>query len=288
SEYKLLDIMKTTKQRRKRLTRERQQNFKKRRNVNGTETRVEVENTNVPEMIQNNNIIELVDLELPIIINEINSQAVENNGECFFVDGSDNTRKLFLYNILLAYIRSLEEIAVAVVSALLISSGHTAYSQFKIHLNQINLQSVIFYVKTDNNDENQRQRQFANFLLKIEESKYSVIPGTEDKIELPLNIAMSREKLQDLIDFVYPNLVKNSSDVNYIVSRAILIPKNDDIENISSMIIDQFSSKIHIYPSTDNMSLIKNSNAEQPQIYLPKFLRSLKISGLSSSELNLK
>ncbi|CAG8839194.1 21647_t:CDS:2, partial [Gigaspora margarita] len=88
---------------------------------------------------------------------------------------------------------------------------------------------------------------------------------TEDTIELSADIAISKVKLLNLIDFVYPNLVKNSSNINYI-----------------------FPEELHIYSSADNMSLIEDSNTEQPQIYSPEFLRSLKISGLPPGELKLK
>ena len=57
----------------------------------------------------------------------------------FFVDGPDGTRKTFLYNTLLANVRSNSDIALVVASsgitALLISSGRTAYSRFKIPIN---------------------------------------------------------------------------------------------------------------------------------------------------------
>jgi len=45
-------------------------------------------------------------------------------------------------------------------------------------------------------------------------------------------------KLSDLIDFVYPNLNENSASVDFMVGRAILTPKNDDVERISSLIMD--------------------------------------------------
>ena len=68
-------------------------------------------------------------------INEIIKQKL------FFVDGPEGTEKTFLYNMILAYIRSLSGlngIAIAVASsgiaALLLSSGRTAHSRFKIPL----------------------------------------------------------------------------------------------------------------------------------------------------------
>ena len=67
------------------------------------------------------------------ILSSINSAC-----DCFFIDGSDSTGKTFLYNTLLATVRSREDIALAVASlgilSLLIDSGRTAHSQFRIPL----------------------------------------------------------------------------------------------------------------------------------------------------------
>src|SRR3954452_7234098 len=65
-------------------------------------------------------------------------QAIADENGCFFIDGPGGTGKTFLYNTLLASIRSSGEIAVAVASsgiaALLIMSGRTAHNWFKIPL----------------------------------------------------------------------------------------------------------------------------------------------------------
>ena len=63
--------------------------------------------------------------------------AIEHNlSEWFFVDGPGGTGKTFLYNTILAKIRSCNEIALDVASsgiaALLIDGGRTAHSWFKI------------------------------------------------------------------------------------------------------------------------------------------------------------
>jgi|SRR6266498_1257334 len=64
--------------------------------------------------------------------------SIDNTCDCFFVDEPDGTDKTFLYNTLLATIRSCGEIALAVISssisALLIDRGRTAHSRFRIPL----------------------------------------------------------------------------------------------------------------------------------------------------------
>src|SRR5260364_31798 len=76
-----------------------------------------------------------------IFVEIIKAIKDEINSTLFFVDGPGGTGKTFLYNLLLAYIRSkkhLNGIAIAVASsgiaALLMSGGRTAHSRFKIPL----------------------------------------------------------------------------------------------------------------------------------------------------------
>ncbi len=38
-------------------------------------------------------------------------------------------------------------------------------------------------------------------------------------------IVIPRENLTDLINFIYQNLVQNSGNINYMISRIILVPK---------------------------------------------------------------
>ena len=57
-------------------------------------------------------------------------------------------------------------------------------------------------------------------------------------IDLPSAMVIPDGKLSDIIDFIYPNLNENSASVDFMVSRTILTLKNDDVERISSLIMD--------------------------------------------------
>jgi len=70
------------------------------------------------------------------IVKAINSEVPEQT--LFFVDGPGGHGKTFLFNMILAKVRSKQEIAIAVASsgiaALLLNGGRTAHSRFKIPL----------------------------------------------------------------------------------------------------------------------------------------------------------
>jgi ATP-dependent DNA helicase PIF1 len=126
------------------------------------------------------------------------------------------------------------------------------------------------------------------FWIFIGDGNYPIIPGTEDSILLPLDLVMTERGLPALINFVYPRLSENYRNVDYMVGKAILTPKNVDIEKISDLVLDQLPGNYTIYPSADSTDLSEDGNTSQPQVYFPKFLRSLKIPNLPPDELKLK
>ncbi len=315
-------------------------------------------------------------------------QAIDNECGCFFIDGPAGTGKTFLYNILLANVRSHGDIAIAVASsgiaAQLISGGRTAHSRFKIpfkidefstckisrndklarlinmaklfvwdeapmmhkfvfeavdrtfrditqvnkpfggkvfvfggdfrqvlpiiphslradvvsaslirsslwvHIKIMKLSKNMRLQQTCNPLENLKQKQFGEFLLKVGDGIYTTNPGTEDIITLPSDIVILKGTLTSLIDFVYPDLVENSGNANYMVSKAILTPKNVNVEAISDIIMERIPGEVILYPSADLVDLPDDSTIEQPQAYSPEFLRSLKIPELPPGELKLK
>jgi len=137
-------------------------------------------------------------------------------------------------------------------------------------------------------DNDLKQKEFAEFLLKIGDGKYPTNSNTEDTITLPTNMITNTDNLTDLIDFVYPNLIENSGNADYMVGRAILTPKNIDVDMISDIVINRLPGETRIYPSLDSIDQTENTSEQQSQIYSPEFLRSLKMSDLPPGELKLK
>ncbi len=68
---------------------------------------------------------------------------------------------------------------------------------------------------------------------------------------------ISEGNLIDLIDSIYSNLIQNSKNMNYLVNKAILIPKNKYIEKISNIVMDQLSGNTYIYTNADSVDLTK-------------------------------
>ncbi|PWZ23284.1 ATP-dependent DNA helicase PIF1 [Zea mays] len=115
--------------------------------------------------------------------------------------------------------------------------------------------------------------------------------GTEDTntdgdIRLPDEVCVpysgSDNDLNNLIDFVFPNLNKNMSDSTYITSRAILSTRNEWVDMINVKMIDRFQGEHMVYHCFD-------SAMDDPHNYYPpEFLNTLTPNGLPPHVLKLK
>ncbi|PWZ30162.1 ATP-dependent DNA helicase PIF1 [Zea mays] len=115
--------------------------------------------------------------------------------------------------------------------------------------------------------------------------------GTEDTntdgdIRLPDEVCVPYSgidsDLDNLIDFVFPNLNKNMSNSTYITSRAILSTRNEWVDMINVKMIDRFQGEHMVYHSFD-------SAIDDPHNYYPpEFLNTLTPNGLPPHVLKLK
>ena len=89
------------------------------------------------------------------------------------------------------------------------------------------------------------QQQFVNYLLQISEGKeatHSYIG--EDIIRLDDDMVFNEETIDLLVSNIFDNIdnnyLNNDNYVDYIKNRAILILKNDDVDDINEKIINIF------------------------------------------------
>ncbi|AQK64979.1 hypothetical protein ZEAMMB73_Zm00001d013986 [Zea mays] len=219
-----------------------------------------------------------------------------DQGGLFFVDGPGGTGKTYLYRVLLATLRSQGKIAVATatsgVAASIMPGGRTAHSRFKIPLT-IDDGAVCSFTKQSGTAELLRKASLIIWdeasmtkrqaVEALDNSMHDIMGrpelpfgggGTEDTnsdgdIFLPNEVCVpysgSDSDLDNLIDFVFPNLNENMSDSTYITSRAILSTRND-----------------WVYHSFD-------SAMDDPHNYYPpEFLNTLTPNGLPPHVLKLK
>ncbi|XP_023768389.2 uncharacterized protein LOC111916978 [Lactuca sativa] len=134
-------------------------------------------------------------------------------------------------------------------------------------------------------------RDFANWLLDIGEGKLGGPNEGETIINIPDDILIndSHDPIGSLIEFVYPSILENYSDINYFQERAILAPKNEVVQEINGRLLKKFPGDEVEYLSSDNICESEFLHDQfDANLYSPDVLNGLKVSGLPNHKLVLK
>jgi ATP-dependent DNA helicase PIF1 len=139
-------------------------------------------------------------------------------------------------------------------------------------------------IKLQHNMRAQSDPWFSDFLLRIGNGTQETIG--EDYVQLPEEIVISytnsKASIIKLINDVFPSLNQNGRSSSYISSRAILSTKNEYVDELNAMLIDQFPGEEKIYYSFD--SAVDDTHNHYPS----EFLNSLTPNGLPPHVLRLK
>ncbi|KAL7601710.1 hypothetical protein Lser_V15G22262 [Lactuca serriola] len=134
-------------------------------------------------------------------------------------------------------------------------------------------------------------RDFANWLLDIGEGKLGGPNDGETIIDILDDILIndSYDPIGSLIEFVYPSILENYSDINYFQERAILAPKNEVVQEINDRLLKKFPGDEVEYLSSDSICESEFLHDQfDANLYSPDVLNGLKVSGLPNHKLVLK
>ena len=95
-------------------------------------------------------------------------------------------------------------------------------------------------------------------------------------INLPAYIPQVQE-MNELVESVFDDF--SSNDPAYWYERAILCPKNNDVQKINDIISSRLPHDEHVFLSIDNI-VSEEPNDPAHTLYPPEFLNSLEPSGL--------
>ena len=125
-------------------------------------------------------------------------------------------------------------------------------------------------------------RQFSKDLLDMGNGKIR-IDNANGLINLPNNFCTIQPSIEQLIDNVFPNIVRNYKNYDWLRERAILAPKNVHVNAINHQIQEKLPGAVTTYKSVDTVM-----NQDEAVNYPVEFLNSLEPSGMPPHCLNLK
>ncbi|KAL4586845.1 hypothetical protein LXL04_011490 [Taraxacum kok-saghyz] len=125
---------------------------------------------------------------------------------------------------------------------------------------------------------------FSEFLMRVGDGEEGAIDGIFIRIPDDMSIPYTDKgkSKDDLIDAIFPSLQINGGSSDYIISRAILSTRNENVDEINDQLIDRFIGEQRVYYSFDEAEDDKNN------FYPMEFLNSLNVSGLPPHYLRLK
>lgn len=129
---------------------------------------------------------------------------------------------------------------------------------------------------------NQNALQFSKQLLNIGDGRHPIDKETQE-ISFPENFCQMVPSLQDVIAKVFPNISINYKNHDWLYERAILAPKNKDVNKINHQILLSLPGEIMKYKSFD-ITTDENETVNYPI----EFLNSLEPSGMPPHLLSLK
>ena len=129
-------------------------------------------------------------------------------------------------------------------------------------------------------EKNTGAEAFSSLLLKIGNGEIKSDPDNQIKIPKGINIVTNEETL---IKSVFPNILENINNSDWLCERAILASTNDMVDNMNYKIISALPGEKFLSTSVD-----KVVDADCSVNFPTEFLNSLKLSGMPPHLLYLK
>ncbi|KAG8095389.1 hypothetical protein GUJ93_ZPchr0012g21897 [Zizania palustris] len=125
---------------------------------------------------------------------------------------------------------------------------------------------------------------FSEYLLRSGNGTEKTIG--DDYVHFPEDIVISythaKDSMNKLIQYVFPSLEENIGSMSYMSTHAILSTKNEYVDQINEMMIDNFPSQEKVYYSFDS------TDDDSRNTYPIEFLNDLTPNGLPPHVLKVK
>ena len=133
---------------------------------------------------------------------------------------------------------------------------------------------------------------FSDWLLKIGERKIDNLNGDCDYILLPSDRCLIvnaenpdtiKQGMVGLISFVYPNILHNVSDRNWLAERAILSPLNNAVDEINELCLNEIPGNLIVCNSADTTIQLDDATR-----FPTEYLNSISVNGIPPHRLLFK
>ncbi|CAN0904888.1 ATP-dependent DNA helicase PIF1 [Linum grandiflorum] len=205
------------------------------------------------------------------------SSIQEDKGKLFFLYGHGGTGKTFLYNCIIAKVRSLG------IAATLLPGGVTAHSRFKIPIDVDHASTCSIKKGTSL----ARLMEQATLIVwdeapMVHRLSFEAVDRTLCDI---MNVPSSGPNYKP---FGGKTVLLGGDFRQTLPTRAIVAPTNADVTKINDYILSQLPGEHRIYLSSDTLTTNGSNQAALELEYPTEFLNSLSFNGMPEHQLKFK
>ncbi|CAN6970212.1 unnamed protein product, partial [Brassica rapa subsp. trilocularis] len=137
--------------------------------------------------------------------------------------------------------------------------------------------------------DNNELAMFSNWILDIGDGKINEPNNGEIEIDIPEDLLVSEceDPIREIVKEVYGNSYTRERNPKFYQERAILSPRNEDVDKINEYMLSQIKGEERSYLSSDSINTSDTSKIDD-MVYTQEYLNSIKISGLPNHDLKLK
>ncbi|XP_006279329.2 uncharacterized protein LOC17874456 [Capsella rubella] len=139
-----------------------------------------------------------------------------------------------------------------------------------------------------NNVQSDALAEFSKWLLDIGDGKINEPNDGEVEIEIPEDLlTASEDPIHAIVHEIYGKSFAKENDPKFVKRRAILSPRNEDVDKINQYMLSQLPGEERRYLSLDSIET-SDTSVFDDMVYSQEFLNSINVSGLPKHELTLK
>ncbi|XP_025680297.1 uncharacterized protein [Arachis hypogaea] len=132
--------------------------------------------------------------------------------------------------------------------------------------------------------------EFSKWLLDIGDGLVGDSMDGESEVHIHPDILIhdSIRPFDDMVEFVYPNLLANITQPSYFKHRSILGPTLEVVNEVNTLIMDRLEGDEKIYLSCDSLCVEEGNMESDLDTITPDVLNAISCSGLPPHQLTLK
>ena len=133
-------------------------------------------------------------------------------------------------------------------------------------------------------------KSFSQWLIDVGDGKLSKGDDGCYEIETPPDILITSftDPIEAIVNHTYPDIQKKYKDEEFLNSRVILAATNEVVDQINDYILNIIPGEEKEYFSCDSIDMTDAAATEYFEAVTPKFLHSLRTSGIPNHKIRLK